>query len=158
MPQLCPILKWRLCFILLIRRLIGVDRPLLIRALLIIYSLLVRIRVSFYYSTWLFYRIILIFLGGIIVVIIYVCTLRENDKFRFEVRIDLILIGVFIVAGIYIIQGEEYIEFAGAVRVGGLFKPIFSGTLIFLVAYLLIILFLVVKFSESFKGAIIKLD
>src|SRR5271163_1327063 len=102
----------------------------------------------------MFYAIILIFLGGIIIIFIYVTTLAGNEKFLIPFNFNLLYLPI---------RRLIIIRFLGSYPI--LPKEIFfihtylSSTtpiLWFLFTFLLITLFVVIKIAESFKGVLVK--
>ena len=60
--------------------LIFIKTPLLASLVLILISILVRIYISIQSSKWMSFLVILLFLGGIIVLFVYICTLISRIK------------------------------------------------------------------------------
>ena len=68
--------------IIFIKILLNMTHPISLGLVLIFYSLLIG-RASIVFSIpWFFYLLVLVFLGGVIVLIIYIRTLAANEKFR----------------------------------------------------------------------------
>ena len=97
--------NWILEFALVIRlRLIAMgafcNHPLMLCLALILFALRAGRLRGLIFIKWIFYAIILIFLGGIIVVFIYVTTLAGNEKFHMNFApsslVFLILGAIFI--------------------------------------------------------------
>merc|ERR1712044_49334 len=58
------------------------SHPLSAALLLVIATLGVGIRLNRYLRIWFFFALMLIFLGGIIVIFLYITTLSRNDKIK----------------------------------------------------------------------------
>jgi len=126
--------------------------PLILCLLLIVYSIFITIITGVLFSKWLSYAIILIFLGGIIIVFIYVTTLAGGDKFFTTLNLNPITVRIYIIIvmrfyGFTNIKKEYFI-----LHIYHRNSPL----LWFAIIFLLTTLFLVVKLAESFKGALIK--
>lgn len=102
--------------------------------------------------SWLFYVLVLIFLGGIIVLIIYITALRDNEKYTKSFS-KLIL-------GISAFWGLSRGWIRGAARTtqipGELFSEVNHQVILFLTSYLLVLLFLAVKTVKKDAGALTK--
>lgn len=132
------------------------SQPLILCLLLIIYSMSLAALTETLVSNWLCYAILLIFLGGIIVVFLYVRTLSSETKLflpQFPPQVILRAFLVLLVPSIFCMSTTKprFMYFLSYFFLKNNFI-----LMTFLVGYLLLALFLVVKFSESFKGALIK--
>lgn len=100
---------------------------------------------------WLFFAIAIIFLGGIIVIFLYITRLLRNEKLffrsRLKIRLPLLVLAVLPVRIIETqINYNKILLFC--------FFETNATALMFSVFYLLMTLFVVVKICESFKGAL----
>ena len=129
---------------------VGVRHPLFFRGVIILRSLLVGVVLFVNYGSWFFYSLVLVILGGMIVIILYICVIRGGGKLGGEVKISLLVLGVL---GIWGLNGAIR---GGERRVGVIFEGVSWGIVEFLMGYLLIVLFLVVKLSLGFKGSLVK--
>ena len=129
--------------------------PLILCLALITYAISARALVMNLVSSWVAYAIILIFLGGIMVVFLYVRTWRRNQKFLLP-PFPLPLILFFLCAIFYLNPTTPPLRPYSAAYISTIYISTSGGIILFLVVYLLLTLFLVVKTSESFKGALIK--
>ena len=75
-----------------------VNTPLLARVILIFITLLIRVFLSLVSSKWVSFLLILLFLGGIIVLFVYICTLITKIKVivRNKRKIYFVLLLLFI--------------------------------------------------------------
>ena len=124
------------------------KNPILLCILLILTSLTRGINLAFSFSKWVILAILLIFLGGIIIMFIYVTAISNTQKF-FSPKLNEFLIVI-----IFISLTPINWSFSSSIfSLIELFNfNLFCITII--VAILLIALFLRVKLVESFKGAL----
>ena len=111
-------------------------------------------------SSWFFYLIILVFLGGVIILIIYISTLAANEKFRI-LEINWVNISIVFFLRILIITIRKYknvINFISInnTAVGILYESSNFTLLLFLILYLLLTLVCVVKLVKFESGPLIK--
>ena len=66
-----------------------VTHPVLMAYILIRYAILVRIGLSTLRIRWFMYLLVLIFLGGVIILIIYITSIAANEKFNSYLRTSL---------------------------------------------------------------------
>ena len=108
--------------------------------------------------SWFFYLLVLVFLGGVIILIIYINTLAINEKFYFyKVKNKFLYIIIFIV----IINTIFYKNFFLKVNLSNfisirLYNSINFMIIIFLILYLLLTLICVVKLVKFEYGPLIK--
>ena len=109
----------------------------------------------------MFYSITLVFLGGIMVLFLYVSILRNEDKIVYRgprVVFLVLAIGLLQIIGLetynHVLMYQEF-EFR---VLGELYKNYTIGSLSLIIFYLLLTLFTTIKFTEGFKGTIIKLS
>ena len=145
-------------FIRYIMALIRVTRsPLLGALLLIVASMAIGIYISLLSSKWIRYIIILLFLGGIIVLFVYICTLISRLKRFIKNSYDSLLLGVGrgAVMGVFLYSQYWDVSFGGK---GVLLTAIYvkSNFLMVLICivYLLLVLIIRIKISQKFKGGI----
>lgn len=105
-------------------------------------------------SKWIGLRLIIIFIGGIIVLFLYTTSLSSNNKFLRPVSVPQ-LGGLIAAVGIFL--------WPIAAPKSGLsstplliFRSSSSRMVGFLIFYLLLILFIATKISESFKGSLVE--
>ena len=63
-----------------------ITHPVLMAYGLILYAVLVRIRLRILRIRWFIYLLVLIFLGGVIVLIIYITSIAANEKFNSQLK------------------------------------------------------------------------
>ena len=64
-----------------IKILLDLIHPISLGIVLIFYSLIIGIMSIIFSTPWFFYLLVLVFLGGVIILIIYISTLAANEKF-----------------------------------------------------------------------------
>ena len=130
---------------------INARRPVSISILLVLIRLQVAVLSGIINSSWLFLVIALIFLGGIIVIFLYLSTLSISEKLvtpKLNFLICFLLISILV-----IIAPWQTLNFNLRTT---MLKPISLRVIFILVLYLTSALLLAVKFAQSFKGAITK--
>ena len=146
-------------YFLIIILIITATHPIVITFYLVIISLLIGLFLLIKVSSWRINAIILIFLGGIIVLFIYISVLRNEDKITMGGKnkfICLYLVVTFFCTHEFV--GINYSEYIHSLKnFSFLIKPLFISGFFLSIRYLLITLFSVVKITESFKGSLIKL-
>ena len=103
---------------------------------------------------------VLIFLGGIMVIFLYITRLSNNDKInhlRFN-SISYIIIVLIILTGLTTEDPKFLIDKSlnSLIVFTNLYKRENQGLILLIAIFLLLRLFRVVKFVESFKGALTK--
>jgi Zn-dependent protease with chaperone function len=104
------------------------------------------------FSSWFFFSLILIFLGGIMVIFLYFSGLSVSEKINFKFKkLELFVFLFFLGVNLNVVSLFEE-NFLKLLRLN--FNKLNLILNMFFIFYLLFALFLVVKFSESFKGRI----
>jgi len=108
--------------------------------------------------SWFFYLLVLVFLGGVIVLIIYMRTLSSNEKFlrlrpKFRIFSFILTIGFILRVPIYNIRSKIETYFS---RRTILYEQDQLRSLSFLIIYLLLVLVCVVKLVKFEFGPLIK--
>jgi len=152
--------NWILEFALVIRlRLIAMgafcNHPLMLCLALILFALRAGRLRGLIFIKWIFYAIILIFLGGIIVVFIYVTTLAGNEKFHMNFAPSSL---VFLILGAIFIYFYSLrpTQFKKEIFISHIYFSSTTPLLWYLVIFLFTTLVVVVKLAENFKGTLIK--
>lgn len=124
--------------------------PFLIALCVVLYSSGLRLILGIFFSNWLTFRLVLIFLGGIIIIFLYVSSLATLHKMVVSTPSWIILsTGIVIIAFSRWSASKTSSQF---IKFNFLITNFNLN--IFLVIYLLFTLLVVVKLSESFKGAL----
>lgn len=136
------------------------DHPLVLCLGLVGVSLVLGVSASIIISSWVFISLVLVFLGGIIVILLYISLLSSSDKI-FSGFNWIYFIGGVVSIGVicFFISCKRRFAFRGItrfLRLSYLYYSLNFSMLFFITFYLLLTLFLVVIFSESFKGALKK--
>ena len=132
-----------------------IKNSLLGSLILIIISIFIRLYIAILRRKWISYLIILLFLGGIIVLFVYICTLVSS--FKTFIRIFSLIIIIFrSIRAIFIIVFFSIIwDFK--IELKRLFLSILYSNsnlilIVFCILYLLIVLITSIKISQKFKG------
>ena len=147
-------------FILIsLNSLIALTHPISLGIILVSYSLILGVVISIICFSWLAYLLVLVFLGGVIVLIIYMCTLSANEKFFLLKKINiLIFIGLFFITFFMVFSRENSLVFL--TQAGTTLGITYEGrnllNMVGLIIYLLITLVAVVKLVKFEAGPIIK--
>merc|ERR1712198_91249 len=99
------------------------------------------------------YLLVLVFLGGVIILIIYIRTLAANEKFISNYTIFNLLIFSFIIINYYYCN---YILSERISSVISIYEISFYNFLVFLIIYLLLTIVRVVKLVKFETGPLIK--
>lgn len=129
---------------------VGLARALIIVCLLE-RALLIKIRYS-----WLFYVLVLIFLGGVIVVLAYIASLAGNDKVFYN-PLKLGVVCPLIVLALCFFDEASFAKISSAERLASpLFEPALFYTLVLCFLTLLLALVRVVKLLKLEAGPLVK--
>nr|ADT63592.1 NADH dehydrogenase subunit 6 [Calanus sinicus]ADT63604.1 NADH dehydrogenase subunit 6 [Calanus sinicus]ADT63617.1 NADH dehydrogenase subunit 6 [Calanus sinicus]ADT63630.1 NADH dehydrogenase subunit 6 [Calanus sinicus]ADT63643.1 NADH dehydrogenase subunit 6 [Calanus sinicus] len=137
---------------------VSAAHPISLSAVLIAMSLvggvfLMKIKIS-----WFFYILVLVFLGGVMVVIIYMSTLAANEKFSFSISpVSSVTSAGLMLSGLVVLKFKHLTEHttAGLVASGSLYESGLMSGLIFLMVYLLLALVAVVKLVKFESGPLV---
>ena len=103
----------------------------------------------------------MVFLGGIMVLFVYVSMLRNEDKLSYNGPSLTFFVRYILLIQLLtldeLILNFSYKEFEFSI-LRELYKNYTMGRLFILMFYLLLTLFTTIKFTEGFKGTIIKLS
>ena len=105
-------------------------------------------------SKWVFFSIFLIFLGGIIVIFIYICSLSINEKMVLPKLSKLTVGSFFLFFSLVDLETSINSSLNSLVQ---FYSVSWSPILTFLVFYLVVVLLAVVKIVQNFKGAVSKM-
>lgn len=125
--------------------------PLILRILILLASLFIYFGLRQILSSWIGIALILIFLGGIIIIFLYITRLTSREKFL--VKKNYLFIFFFFFNFQYLRLNEKNFFFENLKELYFLEKFL---VILLIIRYLLISLILLVKISENFKGALIK--
>jgi len=108
-------------------------------------------------SSWFSYILFIIFLGGLMVLFIYITSLASNEKFFFRANPILLLYIISIIIIILLInKNEEAQIFNQLNNINKIFNSIYSLNVITLtittIIYLLLTLIVVVKVASKYEG------
>ena len=127
------------------------SNPSLMIVWLVLVSVLIGLLLSLRTSSWIFFAVVLLFTGGMIVLFSYMLTLVSSNKVAFYFSGFAILItwASLVVIGISWNPLQERFTI-----VGDLYTFRQSRFLVFLALYLFLVLVVVVKLALNFKGAL----
>ena len=133
------------------------TNPLICALRIIITSFFSGFLIFSVYSKWICLILIIVFIGGIIVVFLYVSSLAINKKIVLIFTKNSAKLSIFFFIRILRnIFSPVLIGFNPNTLIFSSYQKISTLTIIFLIAYLLLALILVVKNSESFKGSLVE--
>jgi len=105
-------------------------------------------------NSWIAYVLFLIFLGGIIILFVYICRLVANETFGKKIKTNKIIITIIICIIIVVISDPHKLNNNIDFKI--FFFKIFNKTLIritiILIVYLLLVLIIVVKNTSLYIG------
>ena len=136
--------------------------PFFLSLLLVILSFSVGRILGLGVSKWLTYSLILIFLGGIIVVFLYVRMLTLDTKFQLKINSNLMharfgTLGLlFFLLLIFSEEVPHLPHHSAATSVSLIYATMLSPLIVFLISYLLRALFLIVEICQRYKGSLQK--
>jgi len=84
----------------------NLSHPIILRFILITITLTVSFLVSFFTTSWIIYLLILVFLGGVIILIGYIRTLASNEKI--ELKLNKIILYIILSFFNIILLKENY--------------------------------------------------
>lgn len=141
--------------------LLGLTHPAILAGILGCYALVVRGLLALGTTRWFMYMLVLVFLGGVIVLIAYTTTLAANEKFFFYSRSISIrsLLVLLVVGSLASINSNHTGRVDSGFR-GSVLAELFSARAclpyIFCVLLLLIVLIGVVKIVKLERGPLAK--
>jgi len=135
-----------------------ISHPIFFRVILISISLFIRVLLIKINISWFFFLLMLVFLGGVIVLVIYINTLSINEKFFIKnfSFIDLSYFRFLFLILMFLKKNTiikiNYSNFIPAM----LYENINFYVIIFLIVYLLLTIICVVKLIKFEYGPLIK--
>ena len=134
-----------------------VNTPLLARVILIFITLLIRVFLSLVSSKWVSFLLMLLFLGGIIVLFVYICTLITKIKVivRNKRKIYFVLLLLSIQGAlIRFFKKTEFGSLFSGVEFSLMYQKSLSILIVYRIMYLLAILYVSVKLIQKHKGGL----
>jgi hypothetical protein len=143
---------------LIINIIIFISHPIFFSVTLIVTSIMVGVICIKANLSWFFYLLVLVFLGGVIVLIIYINTLAINEKFFFyQIKYKPVYFFMFLVLIQIFFFKNNFIKInLSNFTPLGVYESINFILLIFLMLYLLLTLICVVKLVKFEYGPLIK--
>ena len=138
---------------------LSVTHPITLRIFLIIISLRTGLLLFSINISWFIYLLVLVFLGGVIILIIYIRTLAANEKFISNYTIfNLIPLAILLIFS-FVIINYYYCNYILSERISSvisIYEISFYNFLVFLIIYLLLTIVRVVKLVKFETGPLIK--
>jgi len=132
-----------------------IRRPLLGRIVLILLSAAMGVFISLLARKWMSYLVILLFLGGIIILFIYICTLISNLKRFVKNSYDFIFFPIIVSFILRNIVYFQYWDLNFEIKQSTISILYIKSNFLLIsicVIYLLLVLIIRVKLSQKFKG------
>lgn len=136
---------------------IFLSHPISLGISLIFYSLVIGgLTIDLVFS-WFLYLLVLVFLGGVIVLIIYMRTLSANEKFSPK-RFNFMVYAPVLIRLIFFLSNSKRTPkiTGGANFVSHVYESSNISRLVFLITYLFVTLVCVVKLVKFEEGPLIK--
>lgn len=158
--MICHYLKllnilWVVLLSRLIRIFVLVRRPMGVGVLLFILRLLIAVKIGLIIRSWYAYMLFLVYVGGLLVMFIYICIIRRNYQLgvrKIKLLLPLILINLAILSQYTI--NQKLVTFSG-LRINGMNLPLF---LLLILGVYLLICFIVVINIIFIGGSTIELE
>jgi len=134
-----------------------INTPLLARIMLIFITLIIRLLLSTISSKWISFILMLLFLGGIIVLFVYICTLITKMKVLLNNSIKIFLFLSFLMTGVRLVIFFKKVEFSiifSKVFFSLMYQKSMCILLSYSIIYLLLILYICVKIVQKHKGGL----
>lgn len=139
-----------------------INNPLILCIVLVALASVLATVLQHLFSVWIFNALLLIFLGGIIVLFLYISILSNNEKIHLNSKLVTLILVFFGLVWALSNQGLNYITYnsncgnESILDTTLLYHDLITPHLIFLITILIVALFCVVKMTEGFKGSLIK--
>ena len=144
--------------LILLNRLVYVNHPISLGFILIFYALVTGLLSIILRNSWFFYLLVLVFLGGVIILIIYISTLSANEKFFLDNAGLPIMFVLFLSLSLIF-----YFEFNNRINISikncfisNVYEQSNSRLTIILILYLLLTILCVVKLVKFEKGPLVR--
>jgi len=140
-----------------------IDNPLILCIILVGLASVLATILQHLFSVWMFNALLLIFLGGIIVLFLYISILSNNEKIYLPSR--LVRLAIVFLGLAWLLSIQNYLNYntsnssfrsESTFDITLLYHGLITPHLIFLITVLIVALFCVVKITEGFKGSLIK--
>jgi len=144
--------------LLLLNRLVYINHPISLGFILIFYALATGLLSFILRNSWFFYLLVLVFLGGVIILIIYIRTLSANEKF-FVTNSGLPLLFIVLLSsimGFYYRSSKTVSITVKNCIISNVYEQSNSRLTIMLILYLLLTILCVVKLVKFEKGPLVR--
>lgn len=130
-----------------------VKNPFIGSLLLIGLTLVLILDVRFLINQWIAYLLILLFLGGMIVIFLYVTSVITTLKFNFKINSKSLIIAAFLYF-LYLFNNQFYQKSSKTVNLSDFFNLDSAVLILITLFYLLLGLIAVVNISKKFYGSL----
>nr|YP_010564893.1 NADH dehydrogenase subunit 6 [Pallenopsis patagonica]UZA61348.1 NADH dehydrogenase subunit 6 [Pallenopsis patagonica] len=143
--------------------------PLMMVFLILIQTIILSLMINLLHNLfWMSYILILIFLGGMLVIFIYIASLTSNEKMKWSINKNTFLIKMtmLILIWLFMMNQNEIMTSHNWNNMSNISKPIMAMNkmymnnmmmnTLFLATFLMITLFIIVKISNLNKGPLRK--
>lgn len=143
--------------LILLNRLIYINHPISLGFILIFYALIMGALATILISSWFLYLLVLVFLGGVIVLIIYIRTLSANEKFFIPyTRVSPLLIILFTLTLGFLYEFNKRTSLrSSSCFISNVYEQSNSSLTLVLIIYLLLTILCVVKLVKFEKGPLV---
>ena len=137
--------------------LLKINHPLSLAYSLLATSIIRGLMIFKLRLSWLFYTLILVFLGGVMVIIIYITSLAANEKIIYYNKFSNLII-MFLGGSLFItLEPLSCLKVSSRFKVVGLlYEKAGGGVLILAACALLICIFSVIKLIKFERGPLVK--
>jgi len=137
-----------------------IFRPMLLAGVLLGSAVFTSLQLGLIINRWFFYFINLVFLGGVIVVVLFLCSVCSNNKFSSLIKISISQLGVLVVLR-FLIRSSSWGGGATNSRsrifiIIWLYQKGGSLALYFMVLRLLVCIIAVINIAKLDEGPMIK--
>ena len=134
-----------------------IKSPLLGSLILIFISIIIRLYVSLLRRKWITYLIVLLFLGGIIVLFVYICTLISSLKTSVKTSYNWVILRftfIFLLRNLFYFNNWDFRIEIKNILLSVIYRNLNFILIILAVIYLLLVLVTRIKISQKFKGGL----
>nr|QKX48635.1 NADH dehydrogenase subunit 6 [Allacma fusca] len=136
---------------------LGVTTPMMLALLILLQALILCLILFFLLKTsWFSYILFLIFLGGLMIIFSYMCSLASNEKMEIKINTPRTLFMVMLSIMLSMLWSEEHMILSNESQ-ENIFKMISPLTLtpsVISMIYLLLTLIVIVKITNKKMGAL----
>nr|QGX04661.1 NADH dehydrogenase subunit 6 [Undinula vulgaris] len=152
-------LMYLLVIMMLIQMMLSVTHPITLSMFLIMISLSTGLLLFSMNISWFMYLLVLVFLGGVMILIIYMSTLAANEKFISNYTMFNLMPLVILLIFSFMMMNYYYCNYMLSESISSvmsIYEMSFYNFLVFLMIYLLLTMVSVVKLVKFETGPLIK--